>query len=263
MSVPPLVFALVMWFVGTAAVVWLDSRPRHTFATSFRLAGVVGLISLGAVWQTAGDASWSAAYIGFSAAILMWGWHEMGFLMGFVAGPNKEPCPPDAVGWDRFKLATNTVIHHEISIAINALVLFALCWGQPNQSAPLTFLLLFVLRLSAKFNLYLGVPNLSDEVFPEHLAYLKSYFRVRRMNPLFPFAVAGWVTITIWSWLAAEASPANSGAAATATLLAGLGALGVVEHLFLVLPLRDAKMWTWASSTKKTQAQPVKPVAVD
>ena len=156
------------------------------------------------------------------------------------------------------------MIHHEISIAINALVLFALCWGQTNQSAPLTFLLLFVLRLSAKFNLYLGVPNLSDEVFPEHLAYLKSYFRVRWMNPLFPGrGCTGWVAITIWSWLAAEASPANSGAAATATLLAGLAALGVVEHLFLVLPMRDAKMWTWASSTKKTQAQPVKPVAVE
>jgi putative photosynthetic complex assembly protein 2 len=98
---------------------------------------------------------------------------------------------------------------------------------------------------------------------PVKLAEQLGYFRVRWMNPLFPFAVAGWVAITVWSWLAAEASPANSGAAATATLLAGLAALGVVEHLFLVLPMRDAKMWTWASSTKKTEAQPVKPVAVE
>ena len=58
MTVPPLIFALVMWFVGTAAVVWLDSRARNTFATSFRLAGVAALIALGAVWQSAGDATW-------------------------------------------------------------------------------------------------------------------------------------------------------------------------------------------------------------
>ena len=81
------------------------------------------------------------------------------------------------------------MIHHELAIAATAILLFAVTWGQPNQAAPLTFLLLFVLRLSAKFNLYLGVPNLSDEVFPEHLAYLKSYFRKARCNALFPFSI--------------------------------------------------------------------------
>ena len=34
----------------------------------------------------------------------------------------------------------------------------------------------------------------------------------------------------------------------TGTLIAGLAALGVIEHLFLILPLRDAKLWSWASS---------------
>jgi hypothetical protein len=37
----------------------------------------------------------------------------------------------------------------------------------------------------------------------------------------------------------------------TASLLAGLSALGMIEHLFLVLPLRDAKMWHWASARNK------------
>ena len=40
MSVPPLLFALLMWFIGTAAVVWLDSRPAATFRTSLTLAGL-------------------------------------------------------------------------------------------------------------------------------------------------------------------------------------------------------------------------------
>ena len=255
MTIPPLFFALLMWFIGTAAVVWLDSRPRATFATSFRLAGVLAAVALGLVWWSADDSRWGGAYLGFAAALMIWAWHEMGFLMGFVAGPNRAPCPADASGWTRLRLATATVIHHEIALAATSLLLFALTWRQPNQAAPLTFLLLFGLRLSAKFNLYLGVPNLSDEVFPAHLAYLKSYFRKRAFNALLPVSLMGSGAIAWWAWTQAEAAPAQSGAAVTATLLAGLAALGLVEHLFLVLPLRDAKMWHWASA--KNQATEV------
>lgn len=262
MTIPPLIFALVMWFIGTAAVVWLDSRPQATFRTSFNLAGLVALAATIATWWSAGDAGWRGAYTGFGAAILIWGWHEMGFLMGFVAGPNKAPCPPDAQGWRRFNLATATVIHHEVAIAANAVLLFVLTWGQANQAAPLTFLLLFVLRLSAKFNLFLGVPNLSDEVFPAHLAYLKSYFRTARMNALFPISVVGWAAVAAWAWIAAEAAPAQSGTAVTGTLLAGLAILGVVEHLFLVLPLRDAKMFSWAQPPGRAPARAAIPAPV-
>lgn len=248
MTIPPLLFALLMWFIGTAIVVWLDSRPRETFRTSLALSGLVAVMATILVWASADDSSAAGAYLGFAAAILIWGWHEMSFLMGVVAGPNRAECPPDAVGWRRFTAATATVIHHELAIAATAILLFAVTWGGANQAAPLTFLLLFVLRVSAKFNLFLGVPNLSDEVFPAHLAYLKSYFRKRRVNALFPFSILLGSGIAASAWSAAERAPPGSGASASATLLAGLAVLGVVEHLFLVLPLRDAKMWRWASS---------------
>jgi putative photosynthetic complex assembly protein 2 len=240
-----------MWFIGTAAVVWLDSRPARTFRTSLSLAGLVAVAAAVLVWVKADDASASGAYVGFGAAIVIWGWHEMSFLMGHVAGPNRAECPPGATGWRRFRAATATVIHHELAIAATIALLFAITWDAPNQAAPLTFLLLFVLRLSAKFNLFLGVPNLSDEVFPAHLAYLKSYFRTRRMNPLFPVSILLGSGIAGWAWIAAESAPVGSGASAAATLIAGLAVLGVVEHLFLVLPLRDAKMWRWASSSTR------------
>ena len=236
-----------MWFIGTAAVVWLDSRPRETFRTSLALAGLVALAALYFVWSQAGSTTVGGAYVGFGAAIVIWGWHEMSFLMGEVAGPNRASCPPGLTGWARFKAATATVIHHELAIAGTLIALAAVTWGQPNQAAPLTFALLFAMRLSAKFNLYLGVPNLSDEVFPEHLAYLKSYFRVAPMNVLFPFSIAFGIGVAAWAWIVAGA--ATGGAAATATLLAGLAVLGAVEHLFLVLPMRDAKLFIWAKDT--------------
>ena len=254
MTLPPLLFALLMWFIGTAAVVWLDSRPVATFRASLSLAGAAAIAAALWVWAEAGDQSVGGAYAGFAAAIVIWGWHEMSFLMGAVAGPNRLACPPGLSGPARFRAATATVIHHEVAIALTAALLVALTWGQPNQAAPLTFLLLFGLRLSAKFNLFLGVPNLSDEVFPAHLAYLKSYFRQRVINPLFPISVLLAVAVAIWAWRVAEAAPANSGASATATLLAGLTVLGLVEHLFLVLPLRDARLWRWASNDKAADA---------
>ncbi|OYY68479.1 DUF3623 domain-containing protein [Sphingomonas sp. 28-63-12] len=263
MTIPPLFFALLMWFIGTGAVVWLDSRPQRTFKTSHRIAGLVAFAAMAVVWWKSGDSSWSGAYVGFAAAILIWGWHEMGFLMGFVAGPRKTSCPPGLVGWDRFKAATATVIHHEIAIAANLLVLVALTWGQPNQAAPLTFALLFGLRLSAKFNLFLGVPNLSDEIFPAHLAYLKSYFGEKSISALFPVSVIGCAAVATWAWLSAEAAPTASGPAVTATLLAGLAALGLVEHIFLVLPVRDAKMWRWASASKPTPPSAAKAAIIE
>lgn len=244
MTVPPLLFALLMWFIGTAAVVWLCSRPRATFGQSLTLAGLVALGAGGAVWATAGDTSVGGAYIAFAAAIAIWGWHEMSFLMGHVAGPNRGECPGGATGWARFRAATATVIHHELAIAATLVALVALTWGQPNAVAPLTFGLLFAMRLSAKFNLYLGVPNLSDEVFPAHLAHLKSYFRTAPMNWLFPLSIAGGVGAAVMAWRGAELSA--GGTAAGMTLLAGLAVLGVTEHLFLVLPLRDGRLFAWA-----------------
>ena len=254
MSFLPLLFALLMWAVGTAAVVWLDSLPRATFRTSLTIAGLVAVAATVLVWFEASDAGPVAAYVGFAAAIVIWGWHEMSFLMGVVAGPSRAECPPNAVGWRRFTAATATVIHHELALAGTALLLFAISWGQPNQVAPLTFLLLFVLRLSAKFNLFFGVPNLSDEVFPEHLAYLKSYFRKSRINAFFPFSLLLGCGLVAWAWVFADAALDGSGAQVGAMLILGLAVLGVVEHMLLIMPLRDAKMWRWASHKSSNKA---------
>ncbi|RZM13387.1 MAG: DUF3623 family protein, partial [Sphingomonas sp.] len=56
MSLPPLLFALLMWFIGTAAVVWLDSLPARTFRTSLTLAGLVTVAATMLVWARADDA---------------------------------------------------------------------------------------------------------------------------------------------------------------------------------------------------------------
>jgi putative photosynthetic complex assembly protein 2 len=101
------------------------------------------------------------------------------------------------------------------------------------------------------------VPNLSDEVFPAHLAYLKSYFRVRAANPLFPVSIVGGAAAAWVGWSLANA--ASGGTAVALTLATALVVLAIVEHLFLVLPLRDGAMWRWASNTPVAAA----PAAVE
>lgn len=254
MSAAAPLYAIALWFVSTAAIVWLDSRPSTTFRTSFRAAGFVAIVALAAIVATRGDSSATGAYIAFTAAVLVWGWHEIGFLMGLVAGPRREPLPEGVTGWARFRLATATVIHHEIALAVTLVLIAALTWGQANQAALWAFGVLFALRLSAKLNLFLGVPNLSDEVFPAHLAYLKSYFGTRSMNPLFPLSLLLATLLAATAWAMGDAAPAGSGARAAGRLAASFAVLGLVEHLFLVLPLRDGKLWKWAIARKDAAA---------
>ncbi len=149
-------------------------------------------------------------------------------------------------GWARFRMAAATLIWHEIALAATAVGMLALTWGQPNQVAAIAFAILFVMRVSAKLNIFLGVPNLTVDFLPAHLAYLKSYFRIRIFNPMFPVSIA--VASVATMLLAEAAAVAAPGAATGLTMLAVLAGLGCIEHWFLVLPFRDAALWRWAMS---------------
>ena len=46
-------------------------------------------------------------------------------------------------------------------------------------------------------NLYFGMPNLGEEMLPEHLRYLISYMRRKPMNLLFPFSVSLSTVVTV------------------------------------------------------------------
>ncbi len=246
----PFTVALLAWFFATGAILWLDRRPMATWPASLLGATVVSGVAFAAILISAESGSALGAYAGFIATILLWGWHEMSFLMGFVTGPRRSACPEGVSGWRRFRLATATLIHHEIALAATALLLFLVTWGQPNQIAPWTFLLLFAMRLSTKFNIFLGVPNFSHEMLPEHLGYLRSYFRTRRGNPLLPFSALTSLSLTALLAWGAMVAAAGSGEQVALQLLFALSLLGVIEHMFLLLPLRDSALWTWMLPAK-------------
>ena len=122
----------------------------------------------------------------------------------------------------------------------------AVTWGEPNQVGTQTFLVLWVMRTSAKLNVFLGVRNLSEEFLPPHLAYLQSFFRRRAMNALLPLSVLGAGAVLVGLVMGA-ADPATPAAAVVGTaLVATMLALAILEHLLLVLPFPSTALWRWA-----------------
>jgi putative photosynthetic complex assembly protein 2 len=241
-----LMVATLTWFVATGVILWLDRRPADTYPASLLGATAAAGFAFAAILVTAEMGTAAAAWAGFFATIILWGWHEMSFLMGVVTGPRREPLATGARGWRRFRLATAALIHHEIALALTAFLLFIVTWGQPNQVAPLTFLLLFVMRLSTKLNIFLGVPHMAHEMMPAHLAYLKSYFGTRRRQLLMPLSLIGATALAAGLAMATTSAAPGSAHAATLTLLFALTLLALVEHLFLILPVRDSALWGWA-----------------
>jgi putative photosynthetic complex assembly protein 2 len=239
-------FVLVAWWVSTGAILIMDGLPRWTFRISLAGVSLLAVGGLYGLFYSSRLQSRPAAYLAFSCALLVWAWHELAFLLGVVTGPRKEPCPPDARGWRRFAYATATVIHHEVALLGTVLLVIALTWRAPNQAGTGSFLVLWVMRLSAKLNVFLGVRNLATEFIPVHLRYLLSYFRKARLNPLMPVSLLAGTGV-LGYLVSSDGAPGIPVCAAVGrTLVATLLGLAVVEHLFLALPLPDALLWRWA-----------------
>ena len=242
----PVIYAILVWFASTGALLWLVGAPRAAHGAAMAgLSVAMAAATAGAVLLR-GEATLVGAFAGFGAGVIIWAWHEAAFLFGFLTGPRRDECPPGLSSWRRFLAASETVIAHEIAIALNAALLVALSWGAPNQAAMWTFLLLWGMRLSAKANIFAGAPHLSDELLPERLHYLKSYFGPKRITLLFPATMILITIITVALIGAAVAAPAGSHQAVSLALLATLAGLATLEHALMAAPLRDAAIWAWA-----------------
>jgi len=241
----PAGYAVLVWWFTTGIILFLDGLPQRTFRWSMGAATVVLIVAGYVLRSSCTDMSPNGAYIAFSCAILVWGWLEMSFLMGFITGPRRHSCADRCSGWGHFLHATQAIIYNELATLLVAVVILAATWQAPNRYALWTYLVLWGMRLSAKLNLFLGVPNIGDKFLPAHLQYLKSFFKKRPMNFLFPLSIsASTIVLTLLSqkYLATDDAFKATGYALIISLLA----LAVIEHWFMVLPLPSEKMWQWA-----------------
>ncbi len=246
----PAAYAVLVWWFTTGVILFLDGLPKSTFRWSMAGASAVLLGALYLVHQSALDPTARGAYVAFTAAVLVWGWLEMSFLMGFVTGPRKHACAERCSGWRHFVHAAQAIIYNEIAILIGGAAIFGATHLAPNRVALWTYAVLWAMRLSAKLNLYLGVPNLGEKFLPPHLQYLKAFFHRRSMNFLFPLSVTGATIVTgllIQKYLWATTAFAMTGYALVSSLLA----LAVLEHWFMVLPLPSERLWNWAMPQRR------------
>jgi putative photosynthetic complex assembly protein 2 len=138
------------------------------------------------------------------------------------------------------------VLWHELAILVVGVAILVVTWDAPNQVGTGAYLVLWVMRTSAKLNLFFGVRNLSEAFLPAHLAYLESFFRRRPMNAFFPFSVVAASVVLLMLVNFASSPLTNPAQVVGATLVATLLGLAIVEHLMLVLPLDTTALWRWA-----------------
>lgn len=247
----PIAYTLFVWWFSTGVILYLNGLPRWTFkwtmvGTSFVLVmALIGLIA------TRDDTRTTGAYLAFTFGLLVWAWQEVAFLLGYVTGPRRVICPPESAGWERARFAFMAVMHHELALVVLGAAVLAATWGGANQTGMWTFLILWVMRQSAKLNVFLGVRNLNEGFLPSHLKYLQTYFTRRPMNRLFPVSVISSTIVAALIWQEATAIGLGSFDATALTFAATLLTLAVLEHWFLVLPLPSEKLWDWGLRSRK------------
>jgi putative photosynthetic complex assembly protein 2 len=239
-------FVLVLWAVSTAAIFYLDSLPTHTFKISFAASTVVLALSAWAIWSLRADFTITAILASFAAALLAWGWTEMGLYMGFITGPRKQRCKNGCHGVTHFGHAIQANLWHEL-VVIGFAVLI---WLSGNQTALWCFVMLWLMHLSARLNVFLGVRNVSEEFVPTHMEVLKGFLRRRNMNPLFPFSCALLGLLLVYL--------VHLPQSLSVTMATTLAAIGLLEHALLMLPLPIERLWHWSLSRSSRPEQTIK-----
>lgn len=251
----PVAFTLFLWWFSTGVILYLDGLPQRTFKWTLLGATVVLLLALYGLAASRNDTSVAGAYCGFTCALMVWAWQEVAFLLGYVTGPRRTACPADSTGWRRFVHAFQAMAHHELTLVVLAVAVYLATYDGSNLTGWWTYLVLWVMRQSAKLNVFLGVRNLNEGFLPPHLKYIDSYFRRQPMNLLFPISVTLATGVAALVWQAALATGLSGFEATSLTFCATLLTLAILEHWFMVLPLPSDALWKWGLRSRQPDTQ--------
>ncbi|MFZ1662313.1 MAG: putative photosynthetic complex assembly protein PuhE [Paracoccaceae bacterium] len=245
---------LFLWWFSTGIILWRVRVADNGTPQDHINSVIIGLpmlaIGLAAARASLPNLSSNGIYLAFLAALALWGWIELAFLSGVVTGPNREPCPPFVGQRDRFWRAVGTIAWHEALLVTTLVGLGLASLHAANPFAFGTFGLLFVARVSAKLNLFLGVPRINTQFLPKPLSHLTSHFRMGRITAFFPISVSA-LTVFCALLLERAMNADHPGMSVGYCLLTSLCLLALLEHWFMVLPLPDAKLWRWMMPAAK------------
>ncbi len=240
---------LMAWWLSTGLILW-RVRVADNIGPSAHMQSVIFGLPLAAlgVWgaiASRDSATAAQIYLGFGAALCLWAWIELAFLSGVITGPNRSPCPKGLPTRARLARAITAIAWHEAALLAGMLLLIALQWGAANPMAGATFALLLIARSLAKINLFLGVPRINLQFIPSPITHLVSHFRMGPATMFFFISIGLLATMILGGIAYLIFSQASIEQELGLTLLGVLAALALLEHFFMILPLPDAKLWTW------------------
>jgi putative photosynthetic complex assembly protein 2 len=253
--IEPSLIALLSWWFGTGIILLLVRLPKEQFSAA-RLGWT--LISIPAMYfsyKSMLETTNANAYTGFISTIVLWGWHELAFLTGWISGPRKVALERDLNIWNRFKQSVDVIWHHELALFLNLLLLVIVQIGHPNHTAMCTFALLWLMRLSSKLNLFFGVPQVGEQYLPAHLIYMGSYFRKKPVGIFFYTTMS--LSISAWLYLIWQAHEGLVTITSHWVLLASLLGLAIIEHIIMMVPLSLERVWGWALKSDVTHTKGV------
>jgi len=120
---------------------------------------------------------------------------------------------------------------------------------EPNPTAFYTVTVLWLMRWSAKLNLFFGVRAFNEGWLPDHLNYLVSYLRTDRLSALLPISTAFGFFVTYLILKNATIVP-DLTQQLSLYLVGSLMLLASIEHLFLMFPVNEAALWRWARANE-------------
>jgi putative photosynthetic complex assembly protein 2 len=250
----PVIATLALWWASTGVILYLDARPPRTYVwTLLGASGLLGLALLG-LDRSSGMTTTGAAYEAFSCGLMIWAWQLVTFYTGYITGPRKTAIERECAGRRRFVEALRTSLYHELAALLGGVLVFAITSAKPNQIGLWTYVVLWWMHQSAKLNVFFGVPNLGEEMLPDHLRYLVSFMRRRPMNLFFPLSVTVSTVITVLLAQKTLAPTATPFEAAGFAMLTTLMVLAIAEHWFLVAPLHANALWSWSGAGREQPA---------
>jgi putative photosynthetic complex assembly protein 2 len=242
--ISPLIFTIFVWWFSTGLILKLNGLPKRFFRAIFVVSIAVLLLAFWGLEISSQQATLAGAYCSFTCAIMIWGWQELAFLLGYITGSRRSDCPAGLSGMRRAWYAFQTINYHELTLLSLGIVIFLMNLDAVNQTGLWTYVILWGMRQSTKINIFLGVLNFNEAFLPQHLKYLITYFKRRAMNFLMPFSILLSVIflVPIWSRVTSDSSAYEMTSSA---LLGTLIALGLLEHLFLIMPFPSELLWKW------------------
>lgn len=252
----PIVFSIFIWWFSTGILLLLvrlidrleDFPNEPKFLQYCSVIGSLPFFIIGLYFyhSSLSTLTINSIYLSFIAALIIWGWLEFAFLCGVLTGPNTQVCPKSGVGWLRFYLSLSTILYSEFAILLTFGWLIVFGISAENLFGLITFSVLYFARLSAKLNLFFGVPYINFEFLPSSLQHVSSYFCVRKVTAIFPISITA-LTCTAFFFLEQLfiSSAADLVNQVGYALVLSLTLLALLEHWFMVMPLPDSKLWLW------------------